>query len=154
MSKFLKKLWRETKAAGETIGIPFVIIGFLTMIVISVLHTIDVSTERTLLALGLAAISVGLGFISVGISTDADERQTALLKRLDRSVGELPLQFSGDILTPSGQMVVKELHEKQSKEAAQKRLDEDAERFGHVRGELFQNEDGSWSIHWGGKYPL
>lgn len=41
-----------------------------------------------------------------------------------------------------------------SKAAAQKRLDEDTKRVGYVRGELYQLEDGSWGIHWGGKYPL
>lgn len=37
---------------------------------------------------------------------------------------------------------------------AQKRLDEDTQRAGYVRGELYQRDDGSWAIHWGGKYPL
>jgi len=43
---------------------------------------------------------------------------------------------------------------KRSKAAAQKRLDEDTKRVGYVRGEVYQLEDGSWGIHWGGKYPL
>jgi hypothetical protein len=157
MSKFMRELWDRAKTYGEDVGLPLLIIGFVALLP-SVLALAGVITDSglvyTLLSLGLAAISVGLGFTSVGISTNADNRQTDLLKRLDRSVGELPLQFEGDILSPSAQMVVRELHEKQSREAAQKRLDEDTERFGHVRGELFQNEDGSWSINWGGKYPL
>jgi hypothetical protein len=77
-----------------------------------------------------------------------------LLEKLDKRVADLPLLFKGDILTPSAQIAVKELLEVQSKEAAQRRLDEDTKRVGYVRGELFQNMDGSWSIHWGGKYPL
>ncbi len=41
-----------------------------------------------------------------------------------------------------------------SKAAAQKRLDEDTQKVGYVRGEIYQLQDGSWGIHWGGKYPL
>ena len=158
MSKFLNKLWREIKLGGEHIGVPFLIIGVSIVILLAILGLADVSIEITLLsallALGLALMSVGLGFTSVGISAQSDKRQTELLKRLDKNVVGLPLLFKGDILTPSGHRTVKELREEQSKEAAQKRLDEDIRKVGYVRGELFQNEDGSWSIGWGGKYPL
>lgn len=41
-----------------------------------------------------------------------------------------------------------------SKADAQKRLDEDTKRVGYVRGEIYKLKDGSWGIHWGGKYPL
>lgn len=41
-----------------------------------------------------------------------------------------------------------------SKAAAQKRLNKDTRRVGYVRGEVYQLEDGSWGIRWGGKYPL
>ena len=51
----------------------------------------------------------------------------------------LPLLFKGDILTKLGERAVKELLEGQSKEAAQKRLGEDTQKVGYVRGELFQN---------------
>lgn len=43
---------------------------------------------------------------------------------------------------------------RKSQAAAQKRLDEDTRRVGYVRGEIYQLDDGSWGIHWGGKYPL
>jgi len=118
---------------------------------------IEATLSSTLLSLGLALISVGLGFTSVGMSAKSDKRQTDLLERLDKNVAGLPLLFKDDILTPSGHRAVKaaeELLEGQSKEAAQKRLDEDTRKVGHVRGELFQSEDGTWAIHWGGKYPL
>jgi len=161
MSKFLNKLWHRIKIGGEHIGVPFLIIGFSVVILLGILGLVGVSIEitlrSTLLALGLALISVGLGFTSVGISAQSDKRQTELLERLDKNMAELPLLFKDDILTPSGHKVVKtvkELRKEQSKEAAQKRLDEDTRRVGHVRGELFQNEDGNWAIHWGGKYPL
>ena len=42
----------------------------------------------------------------------------------------------------------------QTKEDAQKRLDEDTRKVGHPRGELYPLEDGGWGIAWGGKYPL
>jgi hypothetical protein len=158
MSKFLNKLWHEVKIGGEHIGVPFLIIGFSIVILLGILGLAGVSIEitllSTLLALGLALMSVGLGFTSVGISAQSDKRQTELLKRLDKNVAGLPLFFKGDILTPSGHRAVKELHEEQSKEVAQRRLDEDIRKVGYQRGELFQNEDGSWSIHWGGKHPL
>jgi len=50
--------------------------------------------------------------------------------------------------------VEKKRVEKKSKEATQKRLDEDTRKVGYVRGEIFQLEDGSWGIAWGGKHPL
>jgi tetrahydromethanopterin S-methyltransferase subunit G len=42
----------------------------------------------------------------------------------------------------------------ESKEAAQDRLDNETKKVGYVRGELYQLPDGSWGIHWGGKYRL
>lgn len=42
----------------------------------------------------------------------------------------------------------------QTKEEAQKRLDEDTKKVGFIRGEIYQLDDSSWGIHWGGKYPL
>jgi len=43
---------------------------------------------------------------------------------------------------------------KLSKERAQRRLDEDTKKVGFRRGEISQNSDGLWIVHWGGKYPL
>lgn len=158
MSKFLNKLWHEIKIGGENIGVPLLIIGFSLVVLLGGLGLGGVLIEVTLLfamlALGLALISVGLGFTSVGMSAKSDKRQTDLLKRLDKNLAGLPLLFKGDILTPSGHRAVKELREGQSKVAAQRRLDEDTRKVGYVRGELFQNKNGSWSIGWGGEYPL
>ena len=154
----LDKLWYQMKAAGENAGLVFLIPGFLLLFTLLGLSLADVQIEFTvfaiLLSLALGLTSVGLGFISVGMSAKSDRRQSDLLKALDKKVSALPLIFKGDILTPPGQAAVKALVEEQSKEAAQKRLDEDTKRVGYVRGELFQNEDGTWSIHWGGKHPL
>ena len=156
--KFLNKLWHETKIGGEYIGVPFLVIGFSIVILLGSLSLAGVSIEvallSTVLALGFALISVGLGFTSVGISAQSDKRQTELLKRLDKNVVGLPLLFKGDILGPLGQRAAEDLLQGQNKEAAQRRLDEDTRKVGYVRGELFQDEDGSWSIHWGGKYSL
>ena len=154
MKGSLKKLWERTKARGEDIGLPFLIIGGLLVIVRFILILVGAITDITLFVLGLALISAGLGFTSVGMSAKSDKRQTDLLKELDKKVSALPLIFKGDILTPPGQVAVKDLLEEQSKEAAQKRLDNDTRRVGYVRGELFRNEDGTWSVHWGGKHPL
>ncbi len=148
MSEFLKKLWHRTKTRGEDIGLWFLKIGSLIIIVRFVLVLAGVPTETTLFALGLALISVGLGFTSVGMSAKSDRRQTELLETLDKNVAGLPLLFKGDILGPLGQRAVEEL-QGQSKEAAQRRLDGDTQKVGYVRGELFQTDDGSWAIHWG-----
>jgi hypothetical protein len=152
------KLWHKMKAAGENIGLMFLVPGFFVLIAMFIISLVDEQIEvivfATVLSLGLGFTSVGVGFIAVGMSAKSDKRQTELLERLDKNVAGLPLLFKGDILTPSGHKAVKELRGKQSKVAAQKRLDEDTRKVGYVRGELFKNEDGSWSIHWGGKYPL
>lgn len=157
-SKSLDKLGYQMKSAGENVGLIFLIPGLLLLITLFGLTLagvqIEVAIFVTLLSLSLGLTSVGLGFVSVGMSAKSDKRQAELLERLDENVTGLPLLFKGDILTPSGHKAVKELRGKQSKETAQKRLDEDTRKVGYVRGELFQNEDGSWSIHWGGKYPL
>lgn len=154
LGEFMKNMWHQAKTRGDDIGIPFLILGGLLIFVAAGFSIAGSEIGESLLGLGLALLSVGLGFIAVGMSAKADERQTGLLEKLDKRVADLPLLFKGDILTPSAQIAVKELLEVQSKEAAQRRLDEDTKRVGYVRGELFQNMDGSWSIHWGGKYPL
>lgn len=154
MKEPLRKLWDGVKARGEDIGLPFLIIGGLLVFVRFILVLVGVPSDITLFAVGLALLSVGLGFTSVGMSAKSDKRQTELLNTLDKRVTALPTMVKGDVLTPSGQAAVKALLQEQSKEAAQKRLDNDTKRVGYVRGELLQNDDGTWSIHWGGKHPL
>jgi len=58
----------------------------------------------------------------------------------------------GDRITLPTESQVKPLD--RSKEAVQKRLDEDTKNVGYQRGEIFKTSDGGWAIHWGGKYPL
>ena len=154
MKELLRQLWEGMKARGENIGLPFLIIGGSLVIFRFILVLVGVSSDLTLFAVGLALVSVGVGFTSVGMSAKSDRRQTDLLNTLDKKVSALPLMFRGDTLTPPGQVAVRALLQEQSKEAAQKRLDEDTRRVGYVRGELSENEDGTWSIHWGGKHPL
>lgn len=141
------------KSNGEKIGIPLVILGFATILVAFIL-TLMGAAVIYLLGVALGAVSAGLGFIAVGMAAKSDKRHTDLLERLDKNVARLPLMLKGDILTPSGQLITKEIISEQSRIAVQKRLDEDTERVGYVRGEIYQLEDGSWAIHWGGKYPL
>ena len=102
----------------------------------------------------LGLLSVGLGFIAVGMTAKSDKRYIELLERVDRNVARLPLMLKGDVLTPSGHLLAKEMLGEQSRIAAQKRLDEDTKRVEYVRGELYQLDNGSWGIHWGGKHPL
>jgi len=152
---FLKRFGDRVKNNAEVIALAFIIPGIVVLLfncVLILCYGLEAKTELFALSLGL--LSVGLGLVAIDMSTKSDKRQTELLQRLDRNVARLPLMIKGDTLTPSGQIMAKEMLSEQSKLAAQKRLDEDTKKVGFVRGELFQNEDGSWSIHWGGKYPL
>ncbi|MFA5399239.1 MAG: hypothetical protein WC169_03390 [Dehalococcoidia bacterium] len=73
------------------------------------------------------------------------------------------IKYMIQLLKPPAKTVVAEKIEshklsdqqiEESKHRSQKRLDEDTRNVGYQRGELKENEDGSWSIAWGGKYPL
>ncbi len=132
---------------------PLLILGFVTLVVAFILTLMGAEVPY-LIGIVLALFSVGLGFIAVGMSYKTDERHTQLLGRIDKNIAWLPLMFSGDILSPSGILIAKERTSEQSKEAAQKRLDEDTKRVGYVRGEIYETEGGSWAINWGGRYPL
>lgn len=147
------------KSNGEAIGIPLLFLGILLIVVAAILSWMAIEVlPLVLVGLALASFSVALGLIAVGMAAKSDKRHTELLERLEKSIALLPNMFKDDILTPSGQLVAKteaqRIASEPSKEAAQKRLDEDTERVGYVRGEIHQNEDGNWVIHWGGKYPL
>ena len=154
MSNFLKKQWHEMKDKGENTGFIFFILGFSLLVIIFALLLSGKRTEIDFLAISIGLISLGLGFTAIGMSAKSDKRHTELLERLDKNMALLPTLFKNDILTLPGQLLAKEMLSEQSKEAAQKRLDEDAQRVGYVRGEVYQLEDGSWGIAWGGKYPL
>lgn len=154
MSNRPKKLWSAMKNRGETIGLNFIILGAVVLLVQFGLVLSGLRTESGLLGASFGLISVGLGFTAIGMAAKSDKRHTDLLERLDKNVARLPTILRADILTPSGHLLAEEMLGKQSKIAAQERLDEDTKRVGYVRGEIYQLEDGSWVIHWGGKYPL
>lgn len=152
------KLWDEFKNRGESIGRVFLIVGLVVLSVQFVLVICGLRTETGLLGASLGLLSVGLGFIAMGMSRKADRNYTNLLNEINKKVTDLPRLLKGDTLTPYGQQVAAETEREaqieRSKVEAQKRLDEDTERVGYVRGELKKNDDGTWSIAWGGKYPL
>jgi len=150
----MNKLWTEIQKIGEKIGRIFFIFGVLALLAQFVLVLLGLRTEIGLLGASLGLLSVGLGFIAIGMAAKSDRRHTDLLERLDKNVARLPTLLKNDLLTPSGQLLAKEMLGEQSKGAAQKRLDQDTQRVGYVRGEIYQLEDGRWGIHWGGKYPL
>jgi hypothetical protein len=154
MSNLLKQVWPEMKNRGETIGLVFLIWGTMVLLAQFALVLSGLRTESGLLGASLGLLSVGLGSIAVGMAAKSDKRHIELLERLDRNVARLPVMLKGDVLTPSGQLLAKEMLSEQSRIATQKRLDEDTKRVGYVRGELYQLDDGSWGIHWGGKYRL
>lgn len=148
----------DIKNKGEAIGEGFLVLGFFLLVAAAIV-SISVTEEYRFLGLMLAGLAIGsfslwLGFTAVGMAYKTDERHTELLQRIDKSIAWLPLMFSDDILSPSGILIGKERASEQSKEAAQKRLDEDKKRVGYVRGEIYQTADGKCAIHWGGKYPL
>jgi len=153
---FLKRFGDRVKNNAEVLALAFIIPGIVVLLLnFGLILCYGLETTSELFALSLGLLSVGLGLVAIDMSTKSDKRQTELLQRLDSNVARLPLLLlKGDTLTPSGQIIAKEMLSEQSKPAAQKRLDEDTQKVGYVRGELFENEDGSWSIHWGGKYPL
>ena len=141
---------------GVLLGIFFIILGVGSLIT-SLVYTfkdMDAQVIGNIIGLMLGLFSVGLGLIAISMSVRSDQRYTILLERLDNNVTRLPTLLKSDILTPPGRMLANEILTEQSKDAAQKRLDEDTQRVGYVRGEVYQLSDGTWAIHWGDKYPL
>ena len=141
---------------GVFLGIFFITLGVGALIasLVYMFKDMDVQVIGNITGLMLGLFSVGLGLIAINMSARSDQRYTILLKRLDNNVTRLPTLLKSDILTPPGRMLANEILTEQSKDAAQKRLDEDTRRVDYVRGELYQLSDGTWAIHWGGKYPL
>lgn len=153
---FLKRFGDKVKDNVKIIALAFIIPGIVAMLLnfgFILYYGLEAKTELFALSLGL--LSVGLAILAIGMNAKSDKRYTELFERLNSNVARIPLiMLKGDILTPPGQIIAKEMLSEQSKAAAQKRLDEDTQEVDYIRGELSQNEDGSWFIHWGGKYPL
>ena len=163
MGNHLAQLWSETKNRGESIGIVFTILGGVVLFLQFGLVLAGLRSESGLLGASFGLISVGLGFIAIGMATKSDRRHTELLTRLERNVASLPTVVRSDIIEVAGTVLLESttketavaaLRSEASRIAAQRRIDEDAERVGWVRGEVYQLEDGSWGVHWGGKYRL
>jgi len=152
--KHFPKIPGNTWSRLMVLGAVYYVAGSVFLMVAAFLAIKGEEVATVLLGFCLGMLSVGLGLTAIGMSGRSDIRHTELLERLDRNVARLPLLIKGDILTPPGQIIAKEMLSEQSKPATQKRLDEDTQKVGYVRGKLFQNEDGSWSIHWGGEQPL
>ena len=171
MSTFFKLLWAKIRGIGEPIGFIFLLLGFLVVIIEVSLIVQGSQNASVLTSLWLGLFSVGLGFIAIGLSENADKKYSEILKRIHTNIENLLDNFERgqDIIEqPSGNVIVRpppatltlttyppEVKvENKSKETSQKRLDEDTQKVGFVRGEIYQLEDGSWGIRWGGKYPL
>lgn len=154
----MSSIMSDVKKNGERTGNVLLILGF-GLLVAAFIISVTVTEKYRFLDLMLVGLAIGsfslwLGFTAIGMAYKTDERHTQLLGRIDKSIAWLPLMFSDDILSPSGILIAKERASEQSKEAAQKRLDEDTNRVGYIRGEIYETEGGSWAISWGGKYRL
>jgi hypothetical protein len=147
------KFWDSIKKSAGLLGRTMLSLGFLALIVAFFLTIFNKPATETI-GLMLGSFSVGLGFMAIDMSNKSDSKYTNLLNQLKQGVINLPTLFKNDVLSPSGQLAVKMQVSNESKESAQNRLDDDTKRVGRVRGELYQLPNGSWGIHWGGKYPL
>jgi len=171
MRKFFKQLWTKIRSIGEPVGFLFLLLGVLVLITQAYLIVQDSQNKTDLTGIWLGLFSVGLGCIAIDLSEKADKKYTEILNEINTNTVSLLNVFDRGqdmIEQPIGNVIVKPptaalaletfppevTVEKRSKEAAQKRLDEDTRKVGYVRGEIYQLEDGSWGIHWGGKYPL
>ncbi len=148
---FILILYEQFKKQSEASGIIFFMFGFILLVLSAVLVSSPTAQEvasRVVFPAALATISLGIGFIAVGVTVESDKRYSELLGRILHQVEDLPYKLGDKVRLPS---VLGDY----SKEAAQKRLDEDTKNNrGQPRGELFEVEKGKWAIYWGGKYPL
>ena len=171
--KRLVSFWNKTKIRLERVGLGVFIVGMVVLVTVFI-RPLSTDLQINLLAISLALFSVGLGLIAIGISTKSNIQYVEILSRVDRNVTKvLEFQPGVDRLDfPPGSprnVVIKPpvatayadvpgrvevTTAKPSKAQAQARLDADRKRVGYTRGEVFRKEDGSWGIHWGGKYPL
>ena len=147
------KFWDSIKKSAGLLGFIMLSLGLLALIVAFFLTILGKPATETI-GLMLGLFSVGLAFMAINMSTKSDLKYTTLLNQLQQGVIDLPTMFKNDMLSPSGQLAVKMQVLNESKESAQNRLDDDTKKVGYVRGELYQLPNGSWGIHWGGKYPL
>ena len=166
--------WNQIKIRLEPVGFIILVAG-IAVLLVAFIAPISPDLQINLLGISLALFSVGLGLLAIGISAKSDIRYTEILSRMDANLtrvldnyepSEDKLEFPPDLsknvvikpppataytdVSARVEVTTPEL----SRAKAQARLDADTKKVGYVRGELFQKEDGSWAIHWGGKYPL
>jgi len=139
--------WNFIRRGAGPIGFTTFLLGLLTLIVAFFLALLN-KLPIEIVGLTLGLFSVGLGSIAIDRSFESDEKYTALLKELRQRVIKLPAMFKNDMLSLSGQLAVEIDVANESKESAQRRLEEDAKKVGYVRGELYQLPNKSWAIHW------
>jgi len=171
---FVKKLFLGFQKDALNLGIICIFLGLLTLITAVIMIIFKSQSSGELIGVMLGLFSVGLGCIAIDMSAKSDKKYTEILTRLDANVIHLVKSYDKEldtIASPNGNIIIRpqpatlelktyppevkvEKIEKKSKEDAQRRLDEDTKKVGFIRGEIFQLKDGSWGIHWGGKYPL
>lgn len=146
-----RNLYEKVKNKAATTGKILFILGFILLFISTILCFIETTAAvvyKVVFPTGLATISLGIGFIAVGEADKSDKRYSELLGRVLHQVENLPYKPGDKVTLPS-------IPSDYSKEATQKRLDDDTkENMGQPRGELYEVEKGRWAIHWGGKYHL
>jgi len=147
------KFWDSMKKSAGLLGFIMLSLAVLALVAAFSLTILGKAATETI-GLMLGLFSVGLAFMAIDMSTKSDSKYSTLLNQLKQGVINLPTLFKNDVLSPSGQLAVEMQVSNESRESAQNRLDDDTKKVGYVRGELYQLPDGSWGIHWGGKYPL
>jgi len=171
MSNCINRLFENFKDKGERYATIFFLMGFFILILLiifnisdavyyiisnsHILSSSDISfLNAFLVSTALALITLAFASISIGMAAKSDKIYTELLKRIDANIKSLPC-IGADKVTPSTQqLILLDETVDYSKKAAQKRLDEDTNKVGHRRGELYQVKKGKWAINWGGKYRL
>jgi hypothetical protein len=166
--------WDQIKIRLEPVGVSFLVLGVGALLG-AAFAPISIDLRTTLLGISLALVSVGLGLVAIGISAKSDLRYSEILSKIDAKLTrvlrhvepsvdkfELPSDLSKNVVieppvaTAYADVAtrVEVITPEMSRARAQARLDADTKEVGYVRGEVFQKEDGSWAVHWGGKYPL
>jgi hypothetical protein len=167
--------WSKIKIRLEPVGFVFFFVGIFILVLVFIVPT-SAASQINLLGISLALFSVGLGLVAIGMSAKSDTRYTEILLRMDTNLTKVldyykpsedklefppdlsrnvvikppPATAYADVAAPKVEVTTPEL----SRAKAQARLDADTKKVGYIRGEPYQKEDGSWGIHWGGKYPL
>jgi len=163
----VRRLLATLKTSGETIGLFLWVPGAVLVIAAFCLVAFRRATSEWgllglalgLLSVGLGFVALGLGFVALGTSAKSDKRHDEQLASVSHDLTSLRLlmgdRVSVTVSAPEMEAILeKGVVGEEAKKAAQKRLDEDTQRVGYPRGEVYEVEPGKWAIHWGGKYPL